>query len=98
MLKKWILEHLRARRSVRRSKHASMKPGGLGQIKNAVSINARPPSVEDRAVRGHWEGDLMGGSRNNDIAPLVERHSRYVMLVKVANTTPKSDPGRSLLL
>jgi len=72
VLKKELLEHLRARRT-------------LGQIKNAVSISERPPSVEDRAVPGHWEGDLIGGSRNSYIATLVERHSRYVMLVKVAN-------------
>jgi IS30 family transposase len=90
VLKKELLEHLRARRTVRRSKHASMKRSGLGQIKNAVSISARPPSVEDRAVPGHWEGDLIGGSRNSYIATLVERHSRYVMLVKVANKDTES--------
>ncbi len=90
VLKKGLLEHLRARRTVRRSRHASMKRNGLGQIKNAVSISERPPSVEDRAVPGHWEGDLIGGSRNSYIATLVERHSRYVMLVKVANKDTES--------
>jgi IS30 family transposase len=90
VLKKELLEHLRARRTVRRSRHASMKRNGLGQIKNAVSISERPSSVEDRAVPGHWEGDLIGGSRNSYIATLVERHSRYVMLVKVANKDTES--------
>jgi transposase, IS30 family len=83
VLKKELLEHLRGRRTIRRSRHATMKRNGLGQIKNAISISERPPSVEDRAVPGHWEGDLIGGSRNSYIATLVERHSRYVMLVKV---------------
>jgi IS30 family transposase len=90
MLKKELLEHLRARRTVCRSRHASMKRNGLGQIKNAVSISERPPSVEDRAVPGHWEGDLIGGSGNSYVATLVERHSRYVMLVKVANKDTES--------
>ena len=90
VLKKELLEHLRAKRTVRRSKHASLKRNGLGQIKNAVSISQRPASVEDRAVPGHWEGDLIGGSKNSYIATLVERHSRYVMLVKVANKDTES--------
>ena len=85
VLKKELLEHLRAKRTVRRSKHASLKRNGLGQVKNAVSISERPASVEDRAIPGHWEGDLIGGSKNSYIATLVERHSRYVMLAKVAN-------------
>lgn len=90
VLKKELLEHLRAKRTVRRSRHASMKRSGLGQIKNAVSIRERPPSVEDRAVPGHWEGDLIAGSKNSYIATLVERHSRYVMLIKVANKDTES--------
>ena len=85
VLKKELLAHLRAKRTVRRSQHASLKRNGNGQIKDAVSISERPASVEDRAVPGHWEGDLIGGSKNSYIATLVERHSRNVMLVKVAN-------------
>ena len=90
VLKKELLQHLRAKRTVRRSRHASLKRNGLGQIKDAVSIRQRPPSVEDRAVPGHWEGDLIGGSRNSYVATLVERQSRYVMLVKVANKDTES--------
>jgi len=90
VLKKELLEHLRAKRTVRRSRHASQKRNGNGQIKDAVSISERPASVEDRAVPGHWEGDLIGGSKNSYIATLVERHSRYVMLVKVANKDTES--------
>ena len=85
VLKKELLEHLRARRTIRRSRHASLKRDGLGQLKNAISISERPASVDDRAVPGHWEGDLIAGSRGSYIATLVERQSRYVMLVKVAN-------------
>lgn len=90
VLKKELTEHLRARRTIRRSRHASLKGDGIDQIKNAVSISERPPSVEDRAVPGHWEGDLIGGSKNSYIATLVERHSRYVMLIKVANKDTNS--------
>ena len=89
-LKKELLEHLRAKRTIRRSRHASLKRNGLGQIKDAVSIRERPASAEDRAIPGHWEGDLIGGSNNSYIATLVERHSRYVMLVKVANKDTES--------
>jgi IS30 family transposase len=90
VLKKELLEHLRARRTIRRSRHASLKRSGLGQIKDVVSISQRPACVEDRAIPGHWEGDLIGGSKNSYIATLVERHSRYVMLVKVANKDAES--------
>ena len=85
VLKKELFAHLRAKRTIRRSKRASLKRNGLGQIKNAVSISERPASIEDRAVPGHWEDDLIGGSRNSYVATLVERRSRYVMPVKVAN-------------
>lgn len=90
VLKKELLEQLRARRTIRRSRHASLKRNGLGQIKDAVSISERPASVEDRAIPGHWEGDLIGGAKNSYIATLVERHSRYVMLVKVSNKDTRS--------
>ncbi len=85
VLKKELQAHLRATRSIRRSRHATMKHSGLGQIKNTVSIRDRPADVEDRAVPGHWEGDLIAGSGNSFIATLVERHSRFVMLAKVGN-------------
>jgi IS30 family transposase len=82
-LKKELLQYLRTQRSMRQSRHKSLKGEGLGQITDTVSIRERPAEVEDRAVPGHWEGDLLFGSRNNQIATLVERHSRYVMLAKV---------------
>ena len=82
-LKKELQEHLRSKRSIRRSKKSSLKGIGLGAMPNAVSIRERPASVEDRAVPGHWEGDLIQGSKQSFIATLVERHTRYVMLAKV---------------
>ena len=86
MLKKELLQYLRSKRTIGRSKQASQKGGAHGQIKDMISIRERPASVEDRAVPGHWEGDLLSGSKNSYIATLVERHTRYVMLVKVTNT------------
>lgn len=83
-LKKELLQHLRRTRAMRRSRHHTQKTDNHGQITNAVSISERPASVEDRAVPGHWEGDLLFGSLNTQIATLVERQTRYVMLVKVA--------------
>lgn len=82
-LKKELLEHLRRTRGMRRSRHYTQKTATHGQIVDAVSISERPASVEDRAVPGHWEGDLVFGSANSQIATLVERQTRYVMLVKV---------------
>lgn len=84
-LKKELQQYLRTQRIMRRSRYASLKGKGLGKIPNAVSISERPASVEDRAVPGHWEGDLIQGTNNSFIATLVERHSRYVMLAKVDN-------------
>ena len=82
-LKKELLQHLRSQRVMRRSRRKSLKGKGLGQITDTVSIRERPASVEDRAVPGHWEGDLIFGTKNSQIATLVERHTRYVMLAKV---------------
>lgn len=83
-LKKELVQHLRRTRVMRRSRHHTQKTDNHGRITDAVSISERPASVEDRAVPGHWEGDLICGSGNSQIATLVERHTRYVMLVKVA--------------
>jgi len=83
VLKKELQLYLRTQRAIRRSKQHSIKKMDLGKIKNVVSISERPASVEDRAVPGHWEGDLISGSNITHIATLVERHSRYVMLVKL---------------
>jgi IS30 family transposase len=85
VLKKELLAHLRATRSIRRSRHATLKRSGLGKFNDAISIRERPAEVEDRAVPGHWEGDLIAGSGNSFIATLVERHTRFVMLAKVGN-------------
>jgi IS30 family transposase len=92
VLKKELMQYLRSKRTMRRSRHASLRRDGLGQIKDAVSISERPASIEDRAVPGHWEGDLIAGSRNSYIATLVERHTRYAILVKVQNRTAPGLP------
>ena len=83
VLKKELQLHLRSGRPIRRSIHTGQQEDGRGKITNAISIRERPASVEDRAVPGHWEGDLIAGSNNSYIATLVERHTRYVMLIKV---------------
>jgi IS30 family transposase len=82
-LKKELLEHLRRARGMRRSRHHTQKTEDHGRITDTVSIRERPAAVEDRAVPGHWEGDLLFGSHNSQIATLVERHTRYVMLARV---------------
>jgi len=83
VLKQELLQHLRSRRLFRQSKHRNVKGLVRGSIRDLVSISERPPEVEDRAVPGHWEGDLIAGSSNTHIATLVERQSRYTILVKV---------------
>jgi len=82
-LKKELIAHLRSVRRMRRPNGAPRSTGRRGQIPDAISIRERPAEVEDRAVPGHWEGDLLCGGRNSYIATLVERHTRFVMLVKV---------------
>ncbi len=82
-LKKELLQHLRRKRAMRRSRHHTQKTDDHGRITDAVSISERPASVEDRAVPGHWEGDLISGTNNSHIATLVERRTRYVMLAKL---------------
>lgn len=90
VLKKELQMHLRSGRAIRRSRHASSKGDGRGSLTDVISIRERPASVEDRAVPGHWEGDLLCGSSNSYIVTLVERHSRYVMLAKIANRDSQS--------
>ena len=83
VLKKDLVGHLRSKRRIRRSRHARVFKDARGQIVDAISIRERPAEIEDRAVPGHWEGDLIGGTKNSHIATLVERHSRFTALVKV---------------
>jgi IS30 family transposase len=82
-LKKELLQHLRRTRAMRRSRHHTQKTPDHGRITNTVSIRERPAEAEDRAVPGHWEGDLFFGSHNSQIATLVERQTRYLILAKV---------------
>ncbi len=83
VLKKELLGHLRSKRRIRRSQHSRIFKDSRGQIADAISIRERPAEIEDRAVPGHWEGDLISGTKNSHIATLVERHSRFTMLIKV---------------
>lgn len=92
-LKKELLEHLRRSRAMRRSRHHTRKAANHGRIVDTVSISERPATVADQAVPGHWEGDLLFGSRNSQIATLVERQTRYVMLVKVDSKDTTSVVG-----
>jgi IS30 family transposase len=83
VLKKELMGHLRTRRRMRRSQHSHIFKDSRGRIADAMSIRERPAEVEDRAVPGHWEGDLLSGGKNSYIVTLVERHSRFLMLIKV---------------
>jgi IS30 family transposase len=89
-LKKELLQHLRKTRAMRRSRHHTQKTSDHGRITDTVSIRKRPAEAEDRAVPGHWEGDLIMGSNNSQIATLVERHTRYVMLARVKSKDSKT--------
>jgi len=84
-LKRELIGHLRSKRRIRRSRHATFRGKGRGEIVDAVSIRQRPAEIDDRAVPGHWEGDLVEGSRGSYFATLVERQSRFVILVKLAD-------------
>ncbi len=83
VLKKELVAHLRSKRRIRRSQHAGVRGQPRGQIVEAISIRERPAEIEDRAIPGHWEGDLLSGSKNSHIVTLVERHSRFTTLLKV---------------
>jgi IS30 family transposase len=85
VLKKELIAYLRRHRATRHSRHATGADDGRGRILDAVSIAERPASAADRAVPGHWEGDLLAGAGNSYLATLVERRSRFVLLVKVPN-------------
>ncbi len=82
VLKKELMAHLRTARQMRQAKGGTRR-SGLGQLVDTVSIRERPAEAEDRAVPGHWEGDLLSGAKNTHMATLVERHSRFAMLIKV---------------
>jgi IS30 family transposase len=88
-LKRELLTHLRRSRSIRRPRGAHCY-GGQGQILDAVPIRERPPEVDDRAIPGHWEGDLLAGASNSHVATLVERHSRFLMLIAVDGKDTRS--------
>jgi IS30 family transposase len=89
-LKKELIQYLRKPRAMRRSRHHTQKTKDHGRISNTVSIRERPAEVEDRAVPGHWEGDLLCGSNNSQIATLVERQTRLLMLVRVPSKDTKT--------
>jgi IS30 family transposase len=90
VLRKELMSRLRTRRLMRRGKSSTTHGQPRGQIIDAISISQRPAEVEDRAIPGHWEGDLLAGGKNSHIATLVERQSRFVMLVRVSGKDTES--------
>ena len=94
-LKQELVRHLRSKRRIRRSRHSSVHGHSRGQIVDAISIRERPAEVEDRAVPGHWEGDLLRGAGNSHVVTLVERRSRFCMLVKAPGKDIVYGGGRS---
>jgi IS30 family transposase len=93
VLKRELLQHLRRGRLYRRARAAARRPSPTGRIVDAVSIRARPAEVDDRAVPGHWEGDLLEGKKGTYVATLVERQSRYVVLVRLVNKETETVVG-----
>jgi len=93
VLKKELMGHLRSKRRMRRSRHATVSGQSRGQIVDALSIRQRPAEAEDRAIPGHWEGDLLAGRKNSYIATLVERHSRFALLIKVPSKETEAVVG-----
>jgi IS30 family transposase len=84
-LRRELTAHLRRQQTHRRPRGSRGRATAGGGVPGAVSISQRPPEVADRAVPGHWEGDLLAGGRSSHIATLVERASRFVLLVKVTS-------------
>ena len=89
-LKRELLTHLRRSGSIRRPRTQSRANTGRGQIVDAVSIRERPAEAADRAIPGHWEGDLLAGAANSHVATLVERHSRFLILIAVDGKDTRS--------
>lgn len=89
-LKRELLEHLRRSRAMRRSRQHTLETEDRTNIRDAISISERPATAEDRAIPGHWAGDLLFGNANSQIATLVERQTRFMMLVKIASKDPEA--------